>query len=202
VKSLRETYGISGSLGIYGGSLRGRHHTNLGGPGTATQGDGSTDGSASEPDGPMGSGGTGGMSNTSGGTVLAMSDNDELEQDKVRKSKKMQHETTKRTTTVRLSKENLKRLVKEEIKRTLAEAIDDPPKEDWAKFGKKVDDFINDMIEKCDKLFEEGEEQLYDKEDDKDGGDDKFRYISARLAFLKNARNKLAQRYEGLRRED
>ncbi len=103
---------------------------------------------------------------------------------------------------MKLSKENLKRLVKEEIKRTLAEAIDDPPKEDWAKFGKKVDDFINDMIEKCDKLHEEGEDMLYDKEDDTDGGDDKFRYISARLAFLKNARNKLAQRYEGLRRED
>ncbi len=94
MKSLRETYGISGSLGIYGGSLRGRHHSsNLGGPGTATQGDGSTDGSASEPDGPMGSGGTGGMSNTSGGTVLAMSDNDEMmDLDKQKRKKDMQFE--------------------------------------------------------------------------------------------------------------
>ena len=90
--SLRETYGLTGSIGIYP-SLSGRHHTNLGGPGTATQGDGSTDGSASEPDGPMGSGGTGGFGNTSGGTVLAMTDNDEMmDLEKQRKKKDMQFE--------------------------------------------------------------------------------------------------------------
>ena len=103
---------------------------------------------------------------------------------------------------MKLTKEQLKKLVLEQVKTALTEATDDQPRESWAKFGKKVDDFINDTIEKCDTLFKEGEDILYDKEEDTDGGDDKFRFISSRLAFLKNARNKLAQRFEGLRREE
>ncbi len=103
---------------------------------------------------------------------------------------------------MKVTKEILKKLIAEEVKKKLTEAIDSEPREPWAKFGKKIDDFINDTIEECDKLFKEGEDILYDKEDDTDGGDDKFRYLSARLGFLKNARNKLAQRFEGLRRED
>jgi len=130
---------------------------------------------------------------------------DECEElDKRKASEDMQFDEgkQKKRKTVKVTKEILQKLVREEVKRHLTEAVDDEPREDWAKFGKKIDDFINDTIEECDKLFKEGEDLLYDKEDDKDGGDDKFRFISSRLGFLKNARNKLAQRFEGLRRED
>ena len=103
---------------------------------------------------------------------------------------------------MKITKVRLQKIVSAAVSKNLTEAVDDLPREDWAKFGKKVDDFINDTIEKCDTLFKEGEDILYDKEDDKEGGDDKFRFISSRLGFLKSARNKLAQRFEGLRRED
>ena len=176
----------------------------LGGPGTASQGDGSTDGSASKPVGPQGSGGTGGMnSSSSGGPVLAMSESEELDVNTKRQKEDMQFEPQKESkTTMKVTKEQLQKLVVQEVRKRLTEAVDDPPREDWAKFGKKVDDFINDTIEKCDSLFKEGEDILYDKEDDDEGGDDKFRFISSRLGFLKSARSKLAQRFEGLRRED
>lgn len=112
--------------------------------------------------------------------------------DKVRESEDMQFESF------------LKQFIKEEIAAVLTEAEDYEPREKWAKFGKKVDDFINDTIEKCDELFKEGEDMLYDDDDEekKEGGDEKYRYISSRLGFLKNAKAKLAQRYEGLRREN
>lgn len=103
---------------------------------------------------------------------------------------------------MKISQTELKKLIRESVKKCLAEAADDPPREDWAKFGKKVDDFINDTIDKCDELFKEGEDLIYDEDDDKKDGDEKFRFISSRLGFLKSARNKLAQRFEGLRRQD
>lgn len=136
---------------------------------------------------------TGGMSGKSGGPIMAQKDPglSECENlDKVRESEDMQFESF------------LKQFIKEEIAAVLTEAEDYEPREDWAKFGKKVDDFINDTIEKCDELFKEGEDMLYDDDDKKESGDDKYRYISSRLGFLKNAKAKLAQRYEGLRREN
>lgn len=145
-------------------------------------------------------GGTGGMSSSATGGPLLASKNsskkEETENEKLnlkdeKKEEAMQFESI------------LREIVKEEIQKTLREATDDRPSEPWAKFGEKVDDFINDMVEKCDELFKEGEKLLYEKDDDekKKGGDEMYRFISSRLGFLKNARNKFAQRYEGLRRE-
>lgn len=92
-------------------------------------------------------------------------------------------------------------MVRKTIDKKLNEAADDGPKKEWAKYGSKVDDFINDTIEKAKKLHDEGEELLVDKEEVPQPDDVRFLYVSGRTGFLKGLIGTLAQRYEGFKRE-
>ena len=91
-----------------------------------------------------------------------------------------------------------------ELKKSfLIEAVEEERQEaDWAKYGSKVDDFINETIEKASKLHEEGEKLLFNEDFLKQSNrDEKYRHVSSRMGFLKNLQYKLAQKFEGLRRE-
>lgn len=83
----------------------------------------------------------------------------------------------------------------------LNEAADDGPKEEWAKYGAKIDDFINDTIKRAKDLYEEGQDLLQDKEDLGSMKDAKFIYVSNRSSFLKGLIGTLSQRFEGFKRE-
>jgi hypothetical protein len=102
---------------------------------------------------------------------------------------------------MKLTKKHLKEIIEAEIKNLLTEATDDVPEEDWVEFGSKVDDFINETVKKAHDLHEEGEKLLFDEEVVTTNQGEKYRYISSRMGFLKNLRYKLAQKFEGLRRE-
>jgi len=104
---------------------------------------------------------------------------------------------------MKLTKQQLKRMIKEEL---LREAVDSEPNADWAKYGVKVDEFINETIKEATKLYDEGEEMLFGENKQQDKHDvnksaERYEYVSERLAFCKQLIGKLSQRFEALRKQ-
>jgi hypothetical protein len=135
------------------------------------------------------------MSDSSGDDSVCLEDSGQ------EKSKKTLDLTKKKETKDMQFEGLIRSLVKEAVIEHLKEAKDEPPSESWVKFGVKVDDFINDMVKKAEALTEEGKEILHSDDTDTTESE-RYKYLSSRMGFLKNLSYKLAQKYEGLRREN
>ena len=105
---------------------------------------------------------------------------------------------------MKLNKKHLKEEIRKIVRKRLDEAMDDGPTEDWAKYGKEVDDFINETMNKADELRNKGEKLLFGEDLEKEMGlvrGKKFNFVSMRTGFLKRLVGQLSQRFESMKRE-
>jgi hypothetical protein len=100
---------------------------------------------------------------------------------------------------MKISKSDLIKLIKEEAIK-LKEAVDSEPNADWAKYGLKVDKFLNETIEKATELYDEGEVLLFN-DDQVNKTVERYDYVSTRLGFFKQLIGKLSQKFESFRKD-